>query len=82
MRVAQRVRWWVRLVLAVVIAAAGLAVLLWALQLRSSPECPPGPSGCVLGSGSAVPMAVVGLLLEVTAAGLLATTWLRRADRR
>jgi hypothetical protein len=36
----------------------------------------------VLGSGSAAPMAVVGLLLELTAAGMLATTWLRRADRR
>jgi hypothetical protein len=81
-RVAQRVRWWIRLVLAVVVAAAGLAVLLWAWRLRSSPDCPPGPSGCVLGSGSAAPMAVVGLLLEVTAVGMLATTWLRRGDRR
>ena len=80
--VAQRVRWWVRLALAVVIATAGLVVLVWAWNLHSSPECPPGPSGCVLGSGSAAPMAVVGLLLELTAAGMLATSWIRRADRR
>lgn len=79
---ALRVRWWARLVLGVVIATAGLTVLTWAWELHSSPECPPGPSGCVLGSGSAAPMAVVGVLLELTAAGMLATSWIRRADRR
>jgi hypothetical protein len=79
---ALRVRWWARLVLGVVIATAGLTVLAWAWELRSSPECPPGPSGCVLGSGSAAPMAAVGVLLELTAAGMLATSWIRRTDRR
>jgi len=79
---APRVRWWARLVLGVVIATAGLTVLTWAWELHSSPECPPGPGGCVLGSGSAAPMAVVGVLLELTAAGMLATSWIRRADRR
>ncbi|HEX6492472.1 MAG TPA: hypothetical protein VF112_03115 [Candidatus Dormibacteraeota bacterium] len=78
---ALRVRWWVRLVLAVVIATAGLTVLVWAWSLHSSPECPPAPSDCILGSGSAVPMAVVGILLELTAAGMLATSWIRRSDR-
>ena len=78
---ALRVRWWTRLVLGVVIATAGLTVLIWAWELHSS-RCPPGPGDCVLGSGSAAPMAAVGVLLELTAAGMLATSWIRRADRR
>ena len=82
MRFAARLRWWVRLALGLAVAAAGILLLLWAWELHSGPDCPPGPGECVLGPGVAAPTAVAGLLLMITAAGLLLTTWLRRDDRR